>query len=278
MLRTILLALDGSEDSQTALELALRWGRRFDARVIGCAVLDEPGIRVSEATLFAEGYYGSSDPSILSDARKRVDEILDLFTRRSALDGVRGETLFDTGTPHEQIVAEAHRVDLVVMGRRTHFEFGWRAASDSTLDRVVHESPRPVVAVPAGADLEEKGPVIVAFDGSVHSSRALYAFEASGLARARVVHVVSIDRERAAAEQTAMRAVDFLRFHDVEAHSHPFDGAFPPVEAILGATIETSASLLVIGAYGQSQLREFLLGSSTRTVFTRSSVPVFCAH
>ena len=38
------------------------------------------------------------------------------------------------------------------------------------------------------------------------------------------------------------------------------------------------AGLLVMGAHGQSMLREFFLGSMTRTVLKESSIPVFCYH
>jgi nucleotide-binding universal stress UspA family protein len=42
MLRTILIGLDRSAYSETALEMALDWGRRFGAMLVGLAVIDEP--------------------------------------------------------------------------------------------------------------------------------------------------------------------------------------------------------------------------------------------
>jgi nucleotide-binding universal stress UspA family protein len=44
MLRSILVALDGSPWSETATTLALDWAARFDARLLGLGVLDEPSI------------------------------------------------------------------------------------------------------------------------------------------------------------------------------------------------------------------------------------------
>ena len=52
----------------------------------------------------------------------------------------------------------------------------------------------------------------------------------------------------------------------------------PPAEVILGKIRYLEASLLVMGAYGQPVLREFFLGSVTRTVLKESPVPVFCSH
>ena len=42
MLRTILAGLDGSPDSQSVLTLGIRWARRFDALLVGIAIIDEP--------------------------------------------------------------------------------------------------------------------------------------------------------------------------------------------------------------------------------------------
>jgi nucleotide-binding universal stress UspA family protein len=38
------------------------------------------------------------------------------------------------------------------------------------------------------------------------------------------------------------------------------------------------AGLLVMGAYGQPVLREFFLGSTTRTILEKCPVPVFLYH
>jgi nucleotide-binding universal stress UspA family protein len=278
MLRTILVGLDGSEDCSRAVELALAWAKPRDARVVGFTVVDEPGILASEAILTGEGDVSPVDPSLASEARRRVHDLMASFQRRADAAGVRNDKLMAFGTPHERFVGEAHRFDIVVLGKKTHFEFGWRNGSDPTLERVVQDCARPVVVVPSSGDASGTGPIIVAFDGSAHASRALAAFEGLGLATSRIVQVVSVDRERPAAERTAARAVEFLRYHDVDARPLPFDGEFPALEAILGATLELSASLLVMGAYGHSQLRELLLGSTTRTVLARSTVPVFCAR
>jgi nucleotide-binding universal stress UspA family protein len=69
-----------------------------------------------------------------------------------------------------------------------------------------------------------------------------------------------------------------LRLHEIEAISHPMETTAPTAEVILGKVREFDAGLLVMGAYGQPVLREFFLGSVTRTVLKASTVPVFCYH
>ncbi len=280
MLKSILVALDGSADCQPSLDLGLAWAERHGSLLVGCAVVDEPGIRVSEATVFSEGFAGvdAGEGMLLARARSQMEEILRLFEERCGERNVRCQTRLDYGTPHVRLVAESHRYDLVLMGQRTHFEHGWTTESDETLHRVIQECPRPVVIVPALPADPAGGPVLLAFDGSLRSSQALYDFTASGLGRGREVHVLSVDREHEVAERLVEKALMFLHHHEIDAQAHPFDGAFQPQHAILGALNKLSASLLVIGAYGHSPLRKFFLGSTTRELLENAGLPVFCAH
>ena len=103
-------------------------------------------------------------------------------------------TLEDVGTPFVQILMEAQRYDLILLGRQTHFDYGSEGEPDETLGKVLPDSPRP------GGRRAEDAPasgeaVVVAYDGSLQAARALYAFEASGLGAAREVHVVSVARD-----------------------------------------------------------------------------------
>lgn len=280
-LKTIMLATDGSKDSDGALRLALSWAKWKDALLVAWSVIDEQGMRMSEATLLSEGYFGGTEASILLQTRAEREAMLEQVQERCRNAGVRSETRLVMGTPHEELVDEAHRYDLVVIPSHTHFEFGWQHADDGTLHKVIQECARPVVAVPlAPAVLPDaiESPVVVAFDGSLRSSQALYDLVASGLGEGREIHVVSVDKDHEVAAIRAERAVEFLRHHALNASAHGFDGAFPAVPALMGAIEKLGAGLLVIGAFGQMPLRELILGSTTRSLLEASEVPVFCAH
>lgn len=41
---------------------------------------------------------------------------------------------------------------------------------------------------------------------------------------------------------------------------------------------EAGADMLVMGAYGHSRLREFILGGATRRVVAEAAIPVLMAH
>jgi nucleotide-binding universal stress UspA family protein len=276
MLRSILIGLDGSNDGEAAVELGLAWAKEHDALAVGVSIVDESGILISEQAMFASGYDRPIVEPLVEAARHHSRVILEQFTGRCHQLHVQCRALSESGTPYVQLLEEAQRCDLVVLGQQTHFEYGWRDQADETLARVLKDSPRPVVAVPRSAISGEV--VMVAYDGSLQASRALYAFESSGLARSRAVYVLSVAPSRADAALHASRAVEFLRNHDIKAVDLPVETRLRPAEVILHEIRRRDTGLLVMGAYGQSTLREFFIGSVTRTVLEESPVAVFCHH
>lgn len=80
------------------------------------------------------------------------------------------------------------------------------------------------------------------------------------------------------AARTAERAVDFLRNHVIKAVAHAFAAREPLPELILNQASKLNAGLIVLGAYGQPNLKEFFLGSLTRTLLRESPVPLFLSH
>jgi nucleotide-binding universal stress UspA family protein len=48
--------------------------------------------------------------------------------------------------------------------------------------------------------------------------------------------------------------------------------------AILSHAADTSADLIVMGGYGHSRLREFVLGGATRGILATMTVPTLMSH
>jgi nucleotide-binding universal stress UspA family protein len=278
MLKSILIGLDGSPQTPSTLELAIEWARRHDALLVGLGIVDAPGIAQAKRVLLGGPPY--ADPIYFrehtADARRQVEQFLERFALRCGEAGVACKVLEETGAPCEQIVIEAQRYDLILLSQQSRFHFETRGQDDDTLARVLKHSPRPVVVVPETRG--EGQAVVIAYDGSLQASRALSAFEALGLHESREVHVVSIDADRREAARRSERAVDFLWSHGTKATAHHLERAGHAGETILEQVEELKAGLLVMGAYGQPALREFFLGSVTRTLLQRSPVPVFLFH
>lgn len=277
MLKSILVGLDGSAHAQSAMELGFQWARRFNALLVGIGIVDAPEICKPEAVPIGGGYYKEhADEVRLQRARRQVEHFLESFALRCMDAGVTAKLLEDEGLPFQQILLEAQRFDIILLGQKTHFQFGARESPDETLKKVLRQAPRPVVVVPE--ELNDDDSIVIAYDGSLQAARTLLAFEATGLAEDQKVHLVSVAPQFADASRHVERAAEFFRWHDIGVKVHALASSAPPVEVIMEQVEKLKASLVVMGCYGQPALREFFLGSVTRTMLQQSKVPLFLYH
>ena len=277
MLQSLLVGVDGSEYSEAAVELGIRWAQRSGAVLVGLGIIDAPTIsKPQPVPLGGSAYKMHRDASLLADATHRVEHFLEHCARRCTEADVACQILEEIGLPAERILLEAQRYDLILLGQHTFFHFETQPQPDDTLHAVLKHSPRPVVAVPA--TLPEGRAVVVAYDGSLHAARALHMFQAVGLDSSQDVHVVCVGPDQEHAAQCVERAVAFLQGHNIVAQAHALATSASPAQVILEHVLQVNASLLVMGAYGRSTLREFFYGSVTRTMLQESPVPLFLYH
>lgn len=278
MLRSILIGLDGSAHSRTALSIGIDWARHSGAVLVGLGIIDAPTIRRAETAVTDGASY--ADPirarQRLADARREVEKLLEQFALQCAEAGAASKVIEDVGLPADAIVGEAQRCDLVLLGQETRFHFETDDERDDTLPRVIKHSSRPVVVVPRAR--QEGGPVLVAYDGSILAARALAEFQATGLARLGPIQLVSIANDRSVASRIAQPAVDYLGFHEIRAESFPICTGRATAEVPLEQVRQRNPVLVVMGAYGHSSLHEFVFGSVTRSLLEHSPAPLFVSH
>jgi hypothetical protein len=89
MLRSILIALDGSPGITAAVDFAVNWARRVKAEIIGLGIIDEPTICCPEPVpIGGIAMKIQRDQALVAQARRRVARSLDDFSRRCADAGV----------------------------------------------------------------------------------------------------------------------------------------------------------------------------------------------
>ena len=275
--RRVLVALDGTRFSDSAVELALGWARKVGASLSGLAIVDEPRIRKPEAMSIGASHYAArAHERRLREASTTVDRLLKDFEGRCRDAGVPCECLHGQGTPLEVILEESHRFDLLVMGSHTYFEFATRETEDHVLDDLLRHSPRPIVATPERLPRGEG--IVVAYDGGDASARALQAFQMLYEGPLGPVRVLSVRPGLEEAGALAARAVDFLAFHGIPATAVPVAARAHTDDVLLERICELHPSLVVLGGRAHNRIRDRLLGSTTRRMLDRCGAPLFLYH
>jgi nucleotide-binding universal stress UspA family protein len=277
MIRAILVGLDGSAYSDAAVELGLRWAKRFDCLLVGVGVLDEPRIRGPEPITAVGGHYYTAYDVQMASARRLVEGPLERFAMRAVEAQVPHKQLEDIGLPCQEILREAERYDIILLGQKTYFHCLSQTPDRDTMDHLLRNTVRPVVAVPQ--ILGSGNGILVAYDGSQEAARALGAFIPTGLHQLGEVTVISVDVEsKVKAAKAADRAVEYLKLHDIDAKAHPVVSLLPPGKVVLEEAKKVRAELIVMGAKGRSKIREFFLSSVTQRALCESPIPLFMFH
>src|SRR5690606_11027872 len=204
------------------------------------------------------------DAQRLADARTRMQEALDSAAERARSLGIEPGLRLAEGNPEEELGKEAQRHDLVIVGKREVPETNRDPAPSRTLTGILRHAPRSVVV--AGGNLAGEGPILVAYDGSLQAAHALVSFVASCVHAGDPIHVLGVGDDTAEMEETLQRAMDYLALHGREAQAHVLPVGSGVADTLAEAVNRFSASLLVMGVYGEPRVKELLFGSVTRSI------------
>jgi nucleotide-binding universal stress UspA family protein len=158
------------------------------------------------------------------------------------------------------------------------FDVGLQARN---VEALIFDSGRPVLLLPEEPKRPLSGTpqrIAVAWDHSRPAARAL-GDALPLLRRAKRVEVVTITDEKPLPARRAAWLIEHLARHEVEAvfEERP-SGGKPIGEALETYALEHDIDLLVMGAYGHSRTREFVLGGATRSVLHRPAVWTLLSH
>jgi nucleotide-binding universal stress UspA family protein len=286
VLKEVLLATDGSERAQVALQLAtaVRWPVGTTIEVLD---VNEPVMSGAEVPPDA---YGEME----RQQKLQIDEDLALARSRLVAKVPQVTTATRRGRAASEIVDEAARIgaDLVLIGSRGRGPLATMLLG-SVAAEVVDRAPCPVL-VARGPRLAR---LVVADDGSASSALAVDVATTWPIFKGLPTRVVSVAPVRVMsgvgsvrhedATQRHAEGVDALRtLHGVIAGdtanelresgvpAEPENRFGDPADQIIMAALEHEADLIVMGSRGQSGLERVLLGSVARNVLTHAPVSV----
>lgn len=280
-LSDILLQLDCYPDP-TPLA-AVDWAVDFTARIGGrvSALAVEVKIPAPKGWA-AERLIGLSDLARAEEAKSRhaANELLAHFETRAKAAGVFQDRLHHSthyidAPDHTVKVARTRDLTIVPVASTIDGQMG-------LAESLVFGSGRPVVIsrTPSGpAPSGQLERVAVAWDGGRPAARAL-ADALPILMQVKEVRVLTILNEKPTTVTGAgAEAVRHLQTHGVPAVLDEVDAGGDRIGKVLKRYLAAqSPDLLVMGAFGHSRLREFILGGATQSMLDAAPVPTLLAH
>ncbi len=274
MIKDILVNLQTTADRDAARDYAITVANLFDAHLTGIAFAYEP---INPGTIFdgAASIVARYREELATAARKARDE----FSRAAQQAGLSPEAhVIELGgnAVGEAFGRLARGHDLSIVGQaRPDSE----SPEDAIIEGALFGSGRPVLIVPwiqkAGVKLDR---VLVCWDGSRNAARAM-ADALPLLRRAGVVEVITIDAAERRNEIAGADIAEHLARHGLKVELKSIvDKANDVAITILNHVADSCADLIVMGGYGHSRLREFVLGGATRGLLRSMTAPTLMAH
>jgi nucleotide-binding universal stress UspA family protein len=153
-----------------------------------------------------------------------------------------------------------------------------------TIEAALVNAGRPVLVAPQDLKTAEVAKAVaIAWDGSVEAAHAVSA-ALPFLALASKVSILTVrtgpqQPGGAGPASAGVMLADYLIMHGVHAVEHILEPQGRSVgQVLLDAAVDAGAGLLVMGGYGHSRLREFILGGTTRHIVTHAKLPVLMTH
>jgi nucleotide-binding universal stress UspA family protein len=263
-------------NARPQVELAARLAKAFGAHLTGICSLTETAMLRSAV----------QNPFIRLEAAKVEDLIKQESAEVSAAEAAFDAIADQIGVPHSLLTGEGEDADLIVHASRLQdlavveqardpSDLLWGPAVQIAL------SGHPVLIIPRTWSSPDFGHrALVAWNGSAQAAAAVRK-ALPLLQRAEHVAVLT-GRSRAIFPATMRMApldvIAYLRHHGVSAELQSVDTDENAGDEILERAAAEKCDLIVMGAFGHSRFREWVLGGATRYILEHMGVPVFMAH
>ncbi len=275
MIKDLIVNL-GLGDRDPAGDYAISIASAFDAHVLGVGLAYEPVIPGS--------VMGGIPPEFLetqrAESEKSARAAMARFEEAAKRAGVSYETRLMSSSVSgaaDQVGRLTRRFDLAVVGQPKRDE----GMPDEVLDEgVLFDSGRPVLFVPYiqkdGLKLDH---VMVCWDGSRAATRAI-GDAMPVLEKAKQVDLVIVAAKEAKTNEISGADMgQHLARHGIKVDVKRITSPdIDTASTILSYAADASTDLIVMGGYGHSRLREFVLGGVTHGLLASMTVPVLMSH
>ena len=279
----IVACIDGSNAAPAVCDAAAWASQRLKAPLDLLHVLDK-----SEYLKKGEGHNLSGNIG-LGSREHLLAELVELEEKRSKLALEHGKAMLQDARQRAQqngateVTTHQRHGDLIgtlvdlqddtrmlVIGRQGEAHEKQEHSLGSHLENVIRSVHRPLLVTLPGFNAPQK--FMIAYDGSATARKALEKVAESDLLKGLPCHLVMVAENDNEHQSQLNAAAARLREVGFDVSPALLQGA---VESALHQYQQTNnIDLMVMGAYGHSRIRQFLLGSNTAKMLRMSDVPL----
>lgn len=250
----------GAKISAIACEIKFQ----IPGSVFGTALMNVPAMAAAEGRKSAEN--AKTALAAFEAAADRHDICQDKITDRCALSAV-GSLMTEYARLRDLTIVPISQSEPVTQDHAQAIIFG---------------SGRPVLVIPDSRKITapiKLETAVVAWDFSRPAARAV-ADALPILEKTKQVFVVTVANEKAiATERSGAELAKHLARHGVNVTLETVDAGPHGIGDVLETYVKShNADLLVMGAFGHSRLRDFILGGATQSMLAQPLVPTLLSH
>ncbi len=276
MIKDIVVNLSVGMDKDPAAEYAISIAQAFNAHLRAIAFAYERVIPGSVMGAMTAEIIEADRAESLKAAQKAHAS----FEAAARRDGLSVEAQVVSATTSEAMTYfanAARRSDLSVIGQPKPDE---SAAQELVTEAALFQSGRPVVVVPyiqkGGLKTDR---IMCCWDGSQTASRAI-GDAMPFLKRAKSVDLIIVATSKVKPDELSGADMGHhLARHGINVNVKQLASANVEVgDVILSYAADNSIDFIVMGGYGHSRLRQFILGGTTLGILNTMTVPVLMSH
>ena len=276
MIKDLVVNLSAGNGADPASDYAISVADAFRAHAFGIAFAYEP--------ILPPSVMGGLPPEIIESQRAEGENAATALiarfeesARRAGLSAQSRMIPTSLAGAADVFGRIARRFDLAVVGQA---EPDMVAPQELIIEAALFESGRPVLVVPyiqkEGLKLDR---VLVCWDASRNAARAI-ADAMPLLRRSKAIEVIVVATERPKSDELPGADIaHHLARHELEVDlKRIVSGGTDVASTILSYAADSAADFIVMGGYGHSRLREFILGGATRGILSAMTVPTLMSH
>lgn len=200
-------------------------------------------------------------------ALERGRSILDAAKARSEQAGVKA---VDERLRHGQLIDTLTELEdetrLLVLGKRGFSSADAHGHMGLHVERVIRSLQKPILLAQQSYKTPQR--IMLAFDGSATALKGVQMLAASPLGKGLPVHLVMAATDDETARQQIDSAAQILRSAGFDTKTAIVAGE--PDSVLNQYQQEQVIDLMVMGAYGHSRIRQFIVGSTTTAMICKA--------